>query len=207
MKVNNGLFIQQFELLDRWNIPVAIPINTDDKEKNEMYATVESYEEKYGKNEKYEIKSILEMLKKVRDNKTELSIYGILPFTVDVTYEDIQLLEPELSGIISLVEYMKEEISEEELIEKIGEIPIIFTGEYPDIEKGGYFGVHTVKHIKEDYEMIPVFLNKKNVEEYNKGNHPTTETTIKELRNFYSKYGIIVEPQKEYWAVIKPEVI
>ena len=66
-------------------------------------------------------------------------------------------------------------------------------------------GVHTVKHVKEDYEMIPVFYSEKSAMAYNRSNHPMTRTTIKELRHFYNKFAVIVEPEKKYWGIIKPE--
>ena len=46
---------------------------------------------------------------------------------------------------------MNEKLTESEVLDIISEIPVIFLGEYPNMEKGGTFGVHTVKHVKEDY--------------------------------------------------------
>ena len=206
--MNNGLYIEQFKLLERWDMPVATTMDIDSGnrlEKYEMYATIESYENKYGQSAQYKIKSILEMLKKAKAEEADLVIVGVLPFEVMVEYEDIMSLEPELSGIIALVEALNEEITIDKLVEKIGDMQVIFLGEYPDVNKGGKFGVHTVKHVKEEYEMIPVFLNKENAKQYNKGNHPLTETTINELKRFYSQFAIIVEPHKKYWAIIEPE--
>lgn len=205
--MNNGFCIQQFELLDRWDVLVATPTNMENKEekKYEMYATIDAFEQKYGQDEEYNTECILDVLKRVRDKEAELVIEGVLPFSINATYDDVMSLEPELSGIIALVDFMNEKMTEAEFIEAISEIPVIFLGEYPNMEKGGTFGVHTVKHVKEDYEMIPVFYSEKSAMEYNKSNHPMTRTTIKSLIHFYNTFGVIVEPQKKYWGIIKPE--
>jgi len=107
--------------------------------------------------------------------------------------------------VIALVEAMKEEITIEELLGKLDDIPVIFPGEYPDMEKGGTFGVHTVKHATEGYEMVPVFLTRESADAYNGAGHPLTVTTIKALRGFYDRFGTIIEPEKKYWAVAAPE--
>ncbi len=206
--MKDGLFIEQFELLERWDVPVAVApeVNEDTAQDSyAMYATIEAYEAEYGQGAEYQVKSMIEMLKLARDNEAEFSIHGVLPFPLEFDSKDIQRLEPELSAVIALVEAMKEEITPEELSEKIGEVPVIFLGEYPNVEEGGTFGVHTVKHATEDYEMIPVFLTKKSAKEYNRAGHPMTETTIKELKHFYHQFGIIAEPKKKYWAVMEPE--
>lgn len=206
--MNNGFAIQQFALIERWEMPLAICAdgNTQEvPEKYEVFATLESYEAKYGKNVKYDIKSVLEILTLARDNEAGISLFGVLDFAVDIDYEDIEELEPELSAVIELVKAMKAEISEKELLEKIADIEVIFLGEYPKLENDLKFGVHTVKSVQGNYEMIPVFLNEKNAEEYNTAKHPITKTTINDLKRFYGQFGIIVEPQKKYWAVIEPE--
>lgn len=207
--MKDGLFIEQFELLERWDTPMAVQNNFGEEELEfyDMYATIKAYEDVYGKGRKYQIKPLLDVLKCARDHKAGIILYGVLDFPIEFSDEDILRLEPEMSAIIALVERVKEEIGTDELIEKIGNVPIIFLGQYPDIEKGGTFGVHTVKHVKESYEMIPVFLNVSNASEYNKANHPITKTTINELRRFYNQFGILVEPHKQYWVEITPENI
>ena len=45
---------------------------------------------------------------------------------MDIDYEDIEELEPELSAVIELVKALKAEISEKELLEKIGDIEVFF---------------------------------------------------------------------------------
>jgi len=205
--VSSGWCIEQFELLGRWDVPVALPEEmTEEAQDNyAMYATIEAYEAEYGPAEEYPIVSILDVLKLARDHEAGITIHGVVDFAVEFDWEDVKKLEPQLSAVIALVEALQEEISIAELVEKIGDTPVIFLGEYPDVEKGGSFGVHAVKHVKEAYEMIPVFLNEESAQEYNGANHPMTWTTINELQRFYDRFGILVEPQKKYWAEIRPE--
>ena len=69
---------------------------------------------------------VLEILTLARDNEAGISLFGVLDFAVDIDYEDIEELEPELSDVIELVKALKAEISEKELLEKIGDIEVFF---------------------------------------------------------------------------------
>lgn len=207
-KMNNGYHIEQFMLLDRWDMPLAVIDKTviaEGKTEYETFATVQALEDKYGTGNNYQTVSVLEVLKQSVDAKAKLIINGILDTPVEFYYEDIMQLEPELDIIVQLVSSIKKKITKEELLEKVEEETIIFLGQFPKMEQGETFGVHTVKHTTENYEMIPVFLNENNAKKYNTAQHPMTKTTLKELRNFYNKFGIIIEPQKKYWVMIEPK--
>ena len=69
---------------------------------------------------------MLEILTLARDNEAGISLFCVLDFAVDIDYEDIEELEPELSAVIELVKALKAEISEKELLEKIGDIEVFF---------------------------------------------------------------------------------
>ena len=58
---------------------------------------------------------MLEILTLARDNEAGISLFSVLDFAVDIDYEDIEELEPELSVVIELVKALKAEISEKVL--------------------------------------------------------------------------------------------
>lgn len=202
--MNTNFNLEQLDLIKLWRKKVGVIENGSDIE---IYLKQSSLEQKHGKEKSFKVEMLIRTLERAIDETKNVYIIGASD--EEIMFYPNQLIEikEEVDTINILVKYIENKISLESLLEVIGKKEIYTVAEIPTIEElqeGNIFVVKTVKLKGKNYEAIPVFFSQEHLEEYKNPEEKVSKFQIERLMDFFDCYGIIIEPNYDYWVEIPP---
>lgn len=202
--MNTNFNIEQLDLLELWRKKVGVVENSSEIE---IYLTQSSLDNKYGKDKAFKIEMLIKTLERAIEETKIVYILGSEKEEIMFYPNQLMKIKEDVDTINLLIKYIENKISLESLLASIGKREIYTVAEIPtikELQEGNIFVVKTVKLKGKNYEAIPVFFNKEHLEEYKNPEEKISKIKIDELMDFFDCYGIIIEPNYDYWVDIPP---
>lgn len=194
-------------LLNNLDKKVSVMLNENNElkiedNKIEAWATLDALTKTSDKTIAIETTFILYMLQLCLDNNLGVSLNGIVKDT-EFAFDNSELnsVKSIIDTSALMINYLKKEITEEELVKKIEDIEVYVIAKLPN-EESNILAIETLSSNESEKPLIPVFLTTYDIDKYNKKNMPVHKLPLKNIIHFFDLYNIAIEPGKEYWALI-----